>query len=147
MDSACGRPALARTGRRPGIGATCELYVLGRAHHTGPESASQTAGCGLHSFFSSIGSHMVSPRTRRVLGLAVLIVAFFGGIIGWSCAALSVDPVSPTPQDKANTGMEMSPPSVDPAEQDLSDVVSGAVFERGSRVRQWTSQCEKRAFS
>lgn len=30
-------------------------------------------------------------RFRSYLGLALVIVAYVGGIIGWSCAALTVD--------------------------------------------------------
>ena len=31
-------------------------------------------------------------RTRQYVGLAIIVIAFIGGIIGWSWAALTVEP-------------------------------------------------------
>lgn len=47
----------------------------------------------------------VDSRTRQYAGLAFVIVAYLGGIIGWSWAALTVDP-APTPPDTTHTRVE-----------------------------------------
>lgn len=37
---------------------------------------------------------MVSRRHRQYIGLAVVILAYVGGIIGWSWAVCSLDPAT-----------------------------------------------------
>lgn len=49
-----------------------------------------------------------SQRLRQYAGLAVVIVAFVGGIVGWSWAAFSVDS-TPSAPDTTHTRVESTP--------------------------------------
>ena len=50
----------------------------------------------------------VDSRSRQYAGLAIVIIAYLGGIIGWSWAAFSVDS-APTPPDTTHTRVELPP--------------------------------------
>ncbi|PSQ91571.1 MAG: hypothetical protein BRD30_03140 [Bacteroidetes bacterium QH_2_63_10] len=57
-------------------------------------------------------------QLRQYVGLAVVIVSFFGGIIGWGWAALSVDsaPSSPdTTETRAESSLEETTEGTSPA--------------------------------
>lgn len=49
-----------------------------------------------------------NQRLRQYAGLAVVVVAFVGGIVGWSWAAFSVDS-DPSAPDTTHTRVESSP--------------------------------------
>ncbi|WP_146109987.1 hypothetical protein [Salinibacter sp. 10B] len=49
-------------------------------------------------------------RYRQYVGLALVIITYVGGIIGWSWAAVTVEP-TPTAPDEAYTRVEPLPSS------------------------------------
>ena len=56
-----------------------------------------------------------SPRYRQYAGLALVIIAYVGGIIGWSCAVLQVDPQPSTdPEPAEATHRRVAPPVAAP---------------------------------
>lgn len=50
----------------------------------------------------------VDSRSRQYAGLALIIIAYVGGIIGWSWATLTVESGPPGP-DTTQTQVESSP--------------------------------------
>lgn len=58
-------------------------------------------------------------RYRQYAGLAVVIVAFVGGIVGWSWAALSVES-GPSSPDSTHTRVEPSDPASGPTPTETS---------------------------
>lgn len=60
----------------------------------------------------SDGSH----RYRQYAGLALVTIAYVGGIIGWSCAVLQVDARPSTDANPAETThRHVTPPAVTPS--------------------------------
>ena len=60
-------------------------------------------------------------RLRQYAGLAVVIVAFLGGLVGWSWAVLSVE-AGPSPPDTTHTRVEPSQASLGPtADETIPD--------------------------
>lgn len=55
----------------------------------------------------------VDSRSRQYAGLAFVIIAYVGGIIGWSWATLTVES-GPTEPDTTQTQLESSPPEAAP---------------------------------
>lgn len=55
----------------------------------------------------------MSRRIRQYVGLALLVVAYVGGIIGWTWATLQIDKSEPAPPDTTQVrtdSSQLSPP-------------------------------------
>jgi uncharacterized alpha/beta hydrolase family protein len=52
-----------------------------------------------------------SQRIRQYVGIAVVILAFVGGLIGWTWATLTVEPADTAP-DSSATGAGPAHPTV-----------------------------------
>ena len=57
----------------------------------------------------------IDSRSRQYAGLAFVIIAYVGGIIGWSWATLTVES-GPTDPDTTQTQVESPPSEAEPAE-------------------------------
>ena len=56
-------------------------------------------------------------RTRQYAGLALVVVAYLGGIIGWSWATLTVES-EPAAPDTTHSRVEMPPDAADAPERE-----------------------------
>lgn len=66
---------------------------------------------------------LLDRRHRQYAGLVIIVVAFVGGILGWSWAALSVDREAPPPRDATDTTAVKSMSPAEPDEEGTGAVI------------------------